>query len=182
MTLPLRKRKSIRLKEYDYSSPGKYFVTICTHDHKCIFGEVMDDTIRLSSAGNIVKKYWTEIPRHYTDVVLDTFIIMPNHMHGIIILTEPVGAIHESPLPKTMRQRRKMKLSKIIGRFKMTSAKEINIFQRTHGMHVWQRNYYDHIIRNEKELNNIRDYIINNPLKWASDKKNPDRKAENPSS
>jgi REP element-mobilizing transposase RayT len=101
MTLPLRKRKSIRLKEYDYSLPGEYFVTICTYDHKCIFGEVMDETIRLSSAGNIVKKYWTEIPRHYTDVDLDTFIIMPNHVHGIIVLTEPVGAIYKSPLPKT---------------------------------------------------------------------------------
>jgi putative transposase len=98
---------------------------------------------------------------------------MLNHVHEIIVLTEPVEAFHESPLPKTMHQRRKMKLSKIIGRVKITSAKEINILQRTPGIPVWQRNYYEHIIRNEKELNNIRGYIINNPIKWATDDENP---------
>ena len=98
---------------------------------------------------------------------------MPNHVHGNIVLIEPVGVIYESPLPKTMYQGRKMKLSKIIGRLKMTSAKEINILQRTPGMPVWQRNYYEPIIRNEKDLNNILDYIINNPIKWATEDENP---------
>jgi putative transposase len=91
MTLPLRKRKSIRLKEYDYSSPGEYFVTICTHDQKCIFGDVINEEMHLSQEGIIARHYWMEIPEHFHNAVLDEFIIMPNHVHGIIILTEPVG-------------------------------------------------------------------------------------------
>jgi putative transposase len=165
-------RKSIRLKEYDYSSPGEYFITICTNGRDCILGEIVDEKMRLSTIGDVVKKYWEEIPKYYQDIEIDEFIIMPNHIHGIIVLTEPVGAIHESPLPTTAQQRRKMKLSKIIGRFKMKAAKEINLQRSMAGISVWQRGYYEHVIRSEKELNNIRDYIINNPIKWVSDEEN----------
>jgi putative transposase len=165
-------RKSIRLKEYDYSSPGEYFITICTYDRKCIFGEIINEDMRLSKEGKIVKRYWMEIPDHYENIELDEFIVMPNHVHGIIIITDPVGAIHESPLQMTQKQRRKMKLSKIVGRFKMMSAKEVNIYRDTKGFHLWQRGYYDQIIRTDKNLHNTRDYIINNPLKWALDNEN----------
>jgi putative transposase len=168
----IRHRKSIRLKEYDYSLPGEYFITICTFDRNCILGEIIEEKMKLSSSGEIVKKCWEQIPGYYKDVELDEYIIMPNHIHGIVVLTEPVGAIHESPLPITPQQRRKMKLSKIVGRFKMTTAKEINILQGISGKSVWQRGYYEHIIRNEKELYNIRDYIINNSTKWVSDEEN----------
>jgi REP element-mobilizing transposase RayT len=167
------KRRSIRLKEYDYSSPGEYFVTICTHNHGCIFGEIEEEMMRLSPEGEIVKKCWEEISKYSQNVELDEFVIMPNHIHGIIVLTEPVGAIHESPPPLTQQQRRKMILSKIIGRFKMTSAKGINLLRNTSGKSVWQRNYYEHIIRSDKDLNNIMDYIINNPAKWFYDDENP---------
>jgi putative transposase len=98
---------------------------------------------------------------------------MPNHIHGIINIIEPVGAIHESPLRMTQYQRRIMKLPKIIGRFKMTSAKKINLSNNTIGAPIWQRGYYEHIIRSEKDLNNIRDYISNNPVKWFFDNENP---------
>jgi len=177
-------RRSIRLKEYDYSSPGEYFVTICAFQRKCIFGNIINESVHLSHAGEIIKRYWEGIPKHYENVALDEFIVMPNHIHGIIVLTEPVGAnsnppnkinlvgaIHESPL-QTIRQRRNMKLSKIIGRFKMTSSKEINLMCQTQGIPVWQRNYYEHIIRDEKDFENTRDYIIHNPLKWFCDNDN----------
>jgi putative transposase len=168
-------RKSIRLKEYDYSTPGEYFITICTRNLVCILGEIVDGEMRLSKAGIIVKQCWEEIPKHFQNVELDEHIVMPNHIHGIIILTEPVGAIHESPLRMTQYQRRTMKLSKIIGRFKITAAKEINLLCRTPGHSVWERNYYEHIIRNKKNLNNIRDYIANNPIQWFYDDENPNK-------
>jgi putative transposase len=97
---------------------------------------------------------------------------MPNHVHRIIVLTEQVGAIHESPLQMKQYQRRIMKLSKIIGRFKMITAREINILRNTIGIPVWQCGYYERIIRNEKKLDNIRDYIVSNPIKWAYDEEN----------
>jgi REP element-mobilizing transposase RayT len=121
------RRKIIRLREFDYSSPGDYFVTICTYKKSYLLGGVIKEKMRLSHNGEIVQRYWEEIPNHCENVELDEFIIMPNHIHGIITLTEPVGAIHESPLQMTQRQRRTMTLSKIIGRSKMRTAKEINL-------------------------------------------------------
>jgi putative transposase len=189
-------RRSIRLKEYDYSSSGEYFVTICTYQKGCIFGEIINEEMHLNDYGKIVQEEWLRTAEMRGDVELDEFIIMPNHIHGIITLIESgrgtlqralvgansntpsnailVGAIHESPLPMTQQQRRNMTLSKIIGRFKMLTAKEINLMHQTPGHPVWQRNYYEHIIRDEKDLNNIRDYIINNPLKWSFEMENPE--------
>jgi putative transposase len=165
----MKQRKSIRLKEYDYSIPGGYFVTICTHERVCYLGEIVGEKMQRSRAGDIVQRCWEEIPNHFENVELDAFIIMPNHIHGIIIITEPVGAIHESPLRMTRQERRRMMLPKIIGRFKMTTAKEINVLRKAAGCPVWQRNYYEHIIRDDRDLENIRDYIANNSLKWPND-------------
>jgi len=163
-------RCSIRLKNYDYSSPGTYFITICTYNRQCLFGEIVNGEIRLNEYGEIANKYWYEIPKHYTNTQLDEYVIMPNHIHGIIFI---VGAIHELPLQQNefpqLIQRRKMLLPKIIGRFKMNAAKQINQIRQNHGIPVWQRNYYEHIIRNDNELNKIREYIINNPLTWQTD-------------
>jgi REP element-mobilizing transposase RayT len=169
-------RKSIRLKEYDYSTPGEYFITIYTRNRVCILGEIVDVEMRLSKAGIIVKHCWKEIQKHFQYVELDEHMVMPNHIHRIIILTEPIGAIHNSPLRMTQYQRRTMKLSKIIGWFKMTAAKEINILRRMPGHSVWQRSYFERIIRNDKELDKIRDYLSNNVLKWAYEyqHENPD--------
>jgi putative transposase len=171
----VRSHKSIRLKEYDYSQLGGYFVTICTHKRECILGEIVDGEVRLSPFGEIAERHWDEIPRYFPGVELDASIIMPNHIHGIIVMNKLVGAIHESPLRMTRKQRRNMILSKIIGRFKMTAAKEINLLRNTMGSQIWQRNYYEHIIRNDRDLNNIRDYVVNNPLQWFHDDENPDR-------
>ncbi|MFW5862249.1 MAG: transposase [Spirochaetota bacterium] len=147
----------------------------------------------LNEFGEISMRRWLEIPMHYTNVSLDEYIIMPDHVHGIIIINDvtngTVGAIHESPpqrissqqpispFPKNdtngtdeyKKQRRKMTLPKIIGRFKMNTAKQINQLRQTPGTTVWQRNYYEHIIRDEHELNRIRHYIAQNPAKWRND-------------
>ena len=179
-------RRSIRLRDYDYSLPGSYFITMCVKDRKNLFGNIVNGEMRLNQYGRIVQTTWNDIPHHYSGVLLDEFIIMPNHIHGIIIITnESVGAIpaikmadlrHESPLRMSVKERRRMLLSKIIGRFKMNSSKIINTIQNTPGKTLWQRNYYEHIIRNEKSYHRIQDYIINNPHRWQMNKENPEKK------
>ena len=168
------KRKSIRLQGYDYSTPDAYFVTICTYRRERVFGKIRNGEMQLSSIGEIAERCWKEIPDHFPHIELNEFVVMPNHLHGIIILHDPVGAIHESPLQQTIVERRRMLLPKIVGRYKMLSAKQINLIRRTPGVAVWQRNYYDRIIRNEKEFSIIQDYIIDNPSQWEYDKNNPD--------
>lgn len=167
-------RRSIRLQGYDYSQPGAYFITICTKDRKYLFGNIIDGKMVLNEYGKIAQQCWLDIPLHYQNVELNEFVVMPNHVHGIIIINinDTVGTIHELPLhelPLQKQQRRLMTLPKIIGRFKMNSAKQINQLRQTPGIPLWQRNYYEHIIRNKHELNRIKEYIINNPLKWELD-------------
>jgi putative transposase len=159
-------RKSIRLKEYDYSLPGEYFVTICTHDHESVFGDVIDEEMKLSQFGEIVRDAWYDLPNHNYGIDLGEFIVMPNHIHGIIIIND-VGAGSE-PAPTGKRHG----LTEIIRQLKTFSSIRINKTRNTIGIPVWQRGYYEHIIRNEKELDNIRDYIVNNPIKWAYDEEN----------
>jgi REP element-mobilizing transposase RayT len=194
-------RRSIRLQGYDYSQNGAYFVTLCTQNRECLFGEIVNGEMILNEYGKIVEQCWNDLPNHYDNIELDSYVIMPNHFHGIIIITDTVnnvdnvdnvGAIHELPLHElplhespihelplhktpiqSPQQRRKMLLPKIIGRFKMNSAKQINQIRNSSGVPVWQRNYYEHIIRNEKSLEDIRNYIINNPLEWYYDDYNP---------
>ena len=151
-------RRSIRLQNYDYSSEGAYFVTMCTKNRECLFGEIVNGEMVLSEYGKIVEQCWFNLPNHYDNIELDAYVIMPDHFHGIIF----IRAIHELP----QQQRRKMLLPKIIGRFKMNSAKQINQIRNTPGVSVWQRDYFEHIIRDVKSLENIRNYIVQNPSKW----------------
>jgi putative transposase len=168
-------RKSIRLRAYDYSQPGAYFITICTHQRQPLFGNIVDGRMMLNAAGLMAEKCWQEIPRHYPSIELGEHVVMPNHFHGIIHISEqPVGAIHESPLqipsPRNeIYRRRTMLLSKSIGRFKMVTAKTINQLNNTTGQPLWQRNYYEHIIRNEQAYQNIAEYICTNPQRWHDD-------------
>ncbi len=166
-------RHSIRLKGYDYSKAGAYFITICTQNRKCIFGDIVDGEMQLNDMGSVVMDEWIKTAGTQQGIKLDEWVVMPDHFHGIIIFTESVGAIHESPqhespLQMTQRQRRNMGLSKSIGRFKMLSSKKINIIRQTPGVKLWQRDYWEHIIRNNNELINIRKYIKNNPGNWQS--------------
>lgn len=172
-------RKNIRFKGYDYSSSGWYFITICSFERQCIFGNIvgahhdapakMTTTIKLSKAGIIIKDIWESLAHRFL-IDFDVWQIMPNHLHGIIII-KSFRAIHKSPL-QNKRSKRSL-LSKIIGYFKMNSTKQIRNLNNDPNYPVWQRGYYDHIIRNEKSLNEIRKYIQLNPLLWERDRNNP---------
>lgn len=164
-------RRSIRLKEYDYSTPNAYFVTICAFQKQYLFGEIENGEMKLNNDSRIVQEQWNELPQKFPGIKLDEFVIMPNHVHGIVWITDkndsiPVGAIHELPL------RRRMIIPMVIGYFKMNTAKSINTLRQLPGIAVWQRNYYEHVIRNEHDLIRIREYIQNNPLKWTIDPEN----------
>jgi len=159
-----RRRRSIRLKDYDYSQSGAYFITVCTNKRKTVFTQFPKLKYRVSI-------HWNESAVRFPEIELDQFVIMPNHIHGIIfIMPGAVGAIHESPL----HTRRVMLLPKAIGYLKMNTAKHINIALSRTGKRFWQRNYYEHVIRNEEELNRIREYIQYNSLTWNLDRENPE--------
>ena len=169
-------RKSIRLNGYDYHQPGWYFVTICVHNNKCLLGQIDNEKMHLSNLGVIVRDCWDEIPKHYPYVKLDLSVIMPNHFHGIVIITDQenkngnVGARHASPLRDDVRIPTRNTLGDIIGSYKSAVTKRVNNTRHTPGEPFWQRNYYDHIIRDESDLNRIRQYIEENPLKWMDDR------------
>lgn len=164
-------RRSIRLKGYDYSQAGAHFVTICTQSRKCLFGEITDKEMRLNEAGIILQAAWDALPDHYPFVELDAWIIMPNHVHGIIVLGDEVEAgLKPAPTTKTRHE-----LSEIVRALKSFSSRRINERHRTSGEKLWQRNYWEHIVRNESELNRSREYIRNNPAQWELDKLHPNQ-------
>jgi REP element-mobilizing transposase RayT len=154
-------RRSIRLKGYNYAQSGAYFVTICTWQRQGLFGEITNKEMHLNIYGEIIQRYWGSLPEHQDDLELDEFIVMPNHVHGIIVLIDNPSCKKRHGLPEIIRG------------FKTFSARRINKIRRLSGVPVWQRGYYEHIIRNEKSLMAIREYIINNPLSWEKDQYNP---------
>jgi len=158
-------RRSIRLKGYDYSQAGAYFVTIVAWQREVLFGEIMDGVMVLNDFGKIVAKKWEWLETQYEYVELGTWIVMPNHFHAILIIHSRGGS---RPAPTTPIK----PLGGLIGAFKTVSSKHINLLRRTDGIPVWQRNYYEHIIRNEREMDNIAKYIETNPLRWDEDDEN----------
>ncbi len=256
-------RRSIRLKGYDYTQQGAYFVTICTHQRNCLFGEIVDGEIKLNTNGEIARGSWLSIPRHFKNVELDEFVIMPNHLHGIIIIessevagealanqdlsqsfsevagealanqdfsqlfsevagealanqdfsqsfSEVVGealanqdfsqsfseVVGEALANQDFSQQQNLSsqcfaptvytgetvkingtkpqsLAAITQNYKSVSTRQINRMNKAKGNVIWQRNYYEHIIHNEEALNNIREYIVNNPINWVKDQENP---------
>ncbi|MCH7676964.1 transposase [candidate division KSB1 bacterium] len=167
----IRRRKSIRLQEYDYSSAGAYFVTICTHDRECLFGTVADEKIVLNDTGRIVESEWLKTAEIRANVSTDAYIIMPNHVHGILFIEEMANVGATGPVaPTKSGTLQPNTLGSIIGQFKSVVTKKIRQSGRIN--FKWQRGFYDRIIRND-ELNRIREYIIYNPLKWHEDKDNP---------
>jgi REP element-mobilizing transposase RayT len=222
-------RRSIRLKVYDYTQQGAYFVTICTHQRNCLFGEIVDGEIKLNTNGEIARDSWLSIPRHFKNVELDEFVIMPNHLHGIIIIesSEVAGeALANQDLSQSFSEvagealanqdfsqlfsevagealanqdfskqqnlsgqcfaptvhtgetvkingTKPQSLAAITQNYKSVSTRQINRMNKAKGNVIWQRNYYEHIIRNEEALNNIREYIVNNPINWVKDQENP---------
>jgi REP-associated tyrosine transposase len=195
----VRNRRSIRLRGYDYSQAGAYFITICTQNRRYLFGTIVGGRMVLNDAGRAAATCWLQIPDHFPNVELDEWVVMPNHMHGIVVImdasanaTAPpvgannVGANNYSPLPgdlaipDDLAIQRPTGTSRTIGSmvrgFKIGVTKWYR--QRLDASHIWQRNYWEHVIRNEQELNHVRRYIVDNPLQWAQDSlRNPTENA-----
>ena len=173
----VRHRRSVRLPGHDYSSAGAYFLTICTHQREAPLGEIVNDEMVLSDSGRIVAQEWERTGALRSCATLDEFVVMPNHVHGIIMITDggssSVGAQRAAPLPPDAIPRNDVQprsLGAIVRGFKSAVTKRINALR---GTPFWQRGYYEHIIRNDRELRAIRQYIADNLLKWALDSENP---------
>ena len=168
----MRNRHTMRIKDFDYSQPGGYFVTICTKHRLYLFGEIFREEMRLSSVCEIAKRFWLEIPKYFPNTELDEFVIMPNHIHAIIIINSSVVGIHhnESLRKHSYQHIIPYSLGSIIRSYKGAVYRECR--RQGYDDFYWQRNYYEHIIRNDKDLNNIRDYIEGNISKWEIDKDN----------
>jgi REP-associated tyrosine transposase len=178
-------RRAGRWFAYDYSQAGAYFVTICAADRQGPFGRIEGARMRLNRMGQVADECWRGIPGHFEDVELDTFVVMPNHVHGIIVIgdmgaTGATGAMHASPLPPGQGARATgpaaRSLGAIVGSYKAVVSKRINEIRATPGRSVWQRNYHEHVIRNGQQLNRIRRYIEANPANWMLDYENPQAK------
>jgi REP element-mobilizing transposase RayT len=173
-------RRSIRLKGYDYSRSGYYYVTICTQDREKLFGEIDETIIRLNEAGQMIDQEWNQISKRYGCVILDKYVIMPNHLHGILqILSGENDGNTSSEQTERTDTRPVPTLFEIIGAFKsITTNGYINCVKQNNWppfrKRLWQLRYHDRIIRDEDELNRIRKYITENPLNWAKDEINPE--------
>ncbi|MDP2852133.1 MAG: transposase [Gallionella sp.] len=166
-------RRSIRLRNYDYSQAGAYFITLCTQKRESLFGAVVGDVVQLNEAGRLVQNVWGALPEHYSCVELDSFVVMPNHIHSIVVLNG-VGAQFIAPSSDQGAMNRAPTLGEIIRAFKARCTHGINQLRSVQGVLLWQRNYYEHVIRNEPSLQEIREYIANNPAQWANDRENPE--------
>ena len=163
-----QERKSIRHQYYDYSRNGYYFVTICTYEKKHLFGEIINERMKRNELGNVVQNLWDTLETE--TIKPSNKIVMPNHFHGIIRIQSELYDNQIISNGHNLIERRKMLLPKVIGKFKMITAKQINQILNRKGAPVWQRNYHDHIIRDDREYYNILEYIEKNPESWKKDK------------
>ncbi len=204
-------RRSIRLRGYDYSKAGAYFVTICTQNRECLFGHIIDGQMRLNDAGGMIQTVWDEMPLNYPGIETDEFVVMPNHIHGIVVIGvgacpcacpdsgrpqpqktqpqktktgrpqpgpqagQPQGVAPTGINPTGATATSKLSLPDVVHRFKTMTTKRYTDGVKQHQWRrfpakLWQRNYWEHIVRNEPDLNRIRKYICNNPTQWALDK------------
>ncbi len=187
-------RRSIRLKGYDYTRPGAYFLTLVTENRERLFGEVTADEMRLSTLGKIAWREWERLPQRFRHIRLDEFVIMPNHIHGIIVIVNDAGSrgAAEGPGDLSLDSTRCAptiptdptahgeefggmipgSIAAIVRAYKSAVTLRVNYARATPGVAVWQRNYYEHIIRDEAEWGRIRQYIVCNPRQWVSDYEN----------
>ena len=175
------RRRSIRLRHYDYTQPGAYFVTVCTQHRECVFGEIVDGKMRLNDIGRMIYHVWCELPQYYAGINIDEFVVMPNHFHGIIMI---VGAGPRARPHADAGQPRgvapTMSLPDVVHRFKSltTTRYRQGVIQNQwppFSRKLWQRNYYERVIRDDAELNEIRQYVVNNPANWLEDENYPTR-------
>ena len=185
-------RRSIRLQGYDYSQNGAYFITLCTQDRKSIFGKIVNGEMQLSPFGIIVRDEWQKTSEMRKNIEMDEFVVMPNHFHGIIVIDdgdigrgampraqdieerESTGTLQRAPTKEEFGKPTSNTIPTIIRGFKAAVTKQINTIQIKAGVYnmperIWQKNYYEHVIRNETSLNKIREYIMSNPLNWKED-------------
>ena len=173
----MRERKLNLLSDYDYSTSGYYFVTVCSKDREEWFGKIENGEMRLNTVGEIARNSWAEIPLHLQHIEIDEFSVMPNHIHGILIINESmVGNAYmrshqRNAFMHSLQDRTKMLLSKVIQQYKASVTRKINSSESSHHF-AWQKSFYDHVIRNDRSLDNLRQYIVNNPLKWELDIEN----------
>jgi putative transposase len=173
-------RRSIRLRGYDYRQAGAYFVTICTQSRECTFGQVVEGRMILNAPGQMVELVWRELHQYYPGIETDAFVVMPNHVHGIITLVGagPRACPDKSWQPQGVAPTAIMSLPDVVHRLKsLTTAKyRRGVIQDSWPAfpgRLWQRNYYEHVIRHERELDAVRRYIEENPLRWDQDPENP---------
>ena len=168
-------RKSTRLQTYNYSTPGVYFITICVRNHSCLFGSVGDGEMRSNQFGKILEQQWKTNITSFPGIKSDEWVVMPNHFHGLIHILEDSEqcVARTNTNDHAVNPRRKMLIPQVVGKFKMQSSKLINQALDRKGKTLWMRGYWDRIVRNEAELHRIREYIVNNPLKWELDRLNP---------
>src|SRR3990170_162851 len=164
------RRRSVRLRGYDYGRAGAYFVTLCAHDRASLFGEIVDGVMRLNDLGRVVDSEWLKTPRMRPQVELDEHVVMPNHFHAILVVVDMGrGVLQYAP---TLRSP-SLTVGAIVRGFKSAVTKRINQIRQTPGVAVWQRNYHEYVIRSEGELVRIRQYIADNPAQWELDRENP---------
>jgi REP element-mobilizing transposase RayT len=174
-------RRSVRLRGHDYRQAGAYFVTVCTFRRECFLASVIEDQLRLSAVGQVVDAGWRAIPHFFPHVSLDLFVVMPNHLHGIFLLEEEPRAKHPpeadaSPLhPSRPKGTAAGSVSAILQSFKATTARRVRSLPEMERIRLWQRGFFDHIIRDNAELNRVRRYVEENRLRWALDEENPQR-------
>lgn len=158
-------RRSIRLRGYDYRTPGPYFVTICSANASYVLSRVDGDTVTPVKLGHAIEACWQDLPNHHHNVLLDEFIIMPNHVHGIIILTAK-GTAGRAPTKEEFGRPVPGSLPTIVRSFKSACTKKVNETYQAPGLTLWQRGYYEHIVRDEEDLRAVRNYIRLNPQEW----------------
>jgi REP element-mobilizing transposase RayT len=194
--MPLHHRRSIRLVDHDYASPAAYFVTVCTRDRQNLFGCIEGSVMTLSEYGEIVSDTWRWLEGQFAGIVLDEWVVMPNHLHGIIVRREgeveaasresstmaasPTALTQANPRtlamgsPAPVAGPRPKPLGGLIGAFKTVTTRRINDLRQSPGARVWQRNYWEHIVRDDVDLIRIRAYIVGNVANWATDSLNVD--------
>ena len=175
-------RRSIRLRNYDYAQAGAYFVTICVQHRECLFGEIIDQAMRLNAVGRTAAECWQDIPVHFPHAASDEWTVMPNHVHGIVVITDTAGRdtacrvpTHRTPTTEQFGKPVSGSLPTVVRSFKSAVTRHVNILRDTPGNKLWQPRYWEHVIRNETELYRIREYIRTNPARWQEDALHPDQ-------
>jgi len=176
----LHHRRSIRLREYDYSMPGVYFITVVVQDRASLFGEVVDAEMRLNAAGRLIETTWSGLPDFLPGIELDVFTVMPNHFHGIVILQGldgEDGLRVEPGQPQRTAPTKSLALGDVVGRFKSITTQRYIEGVKNNGwqpfnQRLWQRNYFEHVVRGERDADRLQDYIFDNPANWAFDVEN----------